>query len=79
MIAVFTDFMADEGACSGATDGADRAAKHGVTSYAPDDGADTRADLGTRGVGSATAQGKGCGAGGRKKDVTDFHGKSPLW
>jgi len=78
LIAVFTDFMADEGTGSGATNGAHRAAKHGITSSAPDHGANAGADLGVGGVRCATTQGKGCSAGGRKKDVTDFHGKSPL-
>ncbi|PJI96889.1 hypothetical protein CLU85_1646 [Acidovorax sp. 69] len=78
LIAVFADLVADEGARSGAPDGAHRSAKDGVAGHTADDGAYAGADLGSRGIGSATTECQGCRAGGREKDVTDVHGKSPL-
>ncbi|MNU02971.1 hypothetical protein D3C72_2468400 [compost metagenome] len=70
--------MADEGTGRRAANGAHGAAKDSVAGYTADHGAYTGAHLGARRIGSATTQSKGCSAGGGEKDVTDFHGKSPL-
>lgn len=79
LVAVFADLVTDEGASRCAPDGADRPTENGAARHTANDGADTGANLGTRGIGSATAQCKSGGEGGGKKDVTDFHGKSPWW
>jgi hypothetical protein len=78
LIAVFADLMADEGTGRRTADGAHGAAKDSVAGYTADHGTYTGAHLGARRIGSATTQSKGCSAGGGKKDVTDFHGRSPL-
>src|SRR5688572_14828979 len=78
LVAVFTNFVADERACCGAPDGAHRAPKHGIARRAAYDSADAGADLGAGGIGCAPAQGQGCGAGSCYNDVTDFHGRVPL-
>lgn len=78
LIAVFTNLVADQRACSGTADGANGTAENGIADNAASDGAYTRAYLGVGGVRSATTEGKGRSASGRKNNVTDFHGKSPL-
>jgi hypothetical protein len=77
LVAVFTDFVADEGASRRAANGAHGAAKHGIASNPADYSADAGADLGARGIRSATTHCQGRSAGGRKKDVTDVHGEIP--
>jgi hypothetical protein len=79
LVAVFTDFVAHQRAGCGTANGPYRAAEDGIACDAAYDGTDAGTHLGIGGVGGTTTQGKGRGAGGRKEDVTDFHGKSPLW
>lgn len=74
LIAVLTNLVADQGAGGRATNGACRPAKDGIAGNTADHGPDTGPDLGVGGVRSTTTQGKGCSTGGRKQDVTDFHG-----
>ena len=77
LVAVFTHFMADEGARCGTANGAYRAAEDGITGNAADHGADASAHLGVGGVGCTTTQCQGRSASGREKNVTDFHGEIP--
>ena len=74
LIAVFAEFVADEGAGCGTPHGAQRAAQHGVSGNSPDHGAYAGADLGVGGIGGASTQGKGGGTKGGGKDKTGIHG-----
>ena len=77
LVAVFTHFMADEGAGCGTADGAYGATEDGIPGNAADHGSDASAHLGVGGVGCTTTQCQGRSAGGREKNVTDFHGEIP--